>query len=754
MPIRTFFSSGTVVRQLDESSESSESSESPYARYDIIPMRSGKAERLRVPFYIPETRLSSDSGKLVNVPIYMNSRGQHVQPSEQSEEDKVGMILSSTWSDEHKAPITTIALEDTPRGDIVKRKFDFALAHDNPNYTEFSAVLDNDEEIQRIDGEDSIVVTNINRVLSVDIVNRGAYDTEVIRELSEDLENTLTSNTEDNMPDKTTETTENTDDSQVTQLQSDLDTRTTELSETTTQLSETRSREAAATRRIYESEVADLPDNIKDTLRERLHIDDDENIVSLSQLDAELQFVRQAMGDEESNEDNNDDNNDDNNEDNNDDTTNVRVLSVNPSKFNMDLYASENTVMLSSTSDPGNTTSLRETQVDVREKRMEAVLRLLSCHSGIDSKGELSSINDKAMAERCFNDVVRAFSVDTSDTEWKENLFNEIATPPRMLDQTTSTGFGQILNDAITLTAGLISRRSEYIGMVQALAGSSGIMTVPDFRTYKIPRWSQYGIAPEVAEQGTVQEITTPSNTVGTVKARKFEVFETVSLEEFVNNPADVISRLPLLLGEVPHRTVLHRVVDFMTDIDDAMFRFGTTEDSAEINLYMNSGDSNPPFVNELVGNVAATGLSYDNIIKVMGLMLAQTPPGNSNDLGRYRPARLVVEADQELVARAIVEAIFKPGDSNNEPNLASGLRLIVLDRAAHLAAKNPWFLLADPAVSRGLVVAYRAATAAGIFVRDFGDNVFEKNEFRFKTGIHADITWDDPKAVYVSRLT
>lgn len=119
---------------------------------------------------------------------------------------------------------------------------------------------------------------------------------------------------------------------------------------------------------------------------------------------------------------------------------------------------------------------------------------------------------------------------------------------------------GNVLGDSITRA---MLREYATEDMWSNWRWLADVVPVTDFRTQERTRVGGYGDLPAVAENGSYDALTSPSDEKATYALSKRGGKETISLETIANDDVGVISRMPLKLSQAAKRTLYKFIFDF-----------------------------------------------------------------------------------------------------------------------------------------------------------------------------------------------
>lgn len=247
----------------------------------------------------------------------------------------------------------------------------------------------------------------------------------------------------------------------------------------------------------------------------------------------------------------------------------------------------------------------------------------------------------------------------------------------RVSEAISSSTFGEALGDSITRRLIDMYRGARY-GSWRSIAST---VPVRDFRTQRRDRIGGYGNLPAVAEGGTYQPLTSPTDEEATYAVTKRGGTESWTFESAMNDDLGALARIPEELGRAAART-LHEFVW----LDNFASNPTCTYDSVAL---FDAGHA----------NTTAAALSNANASALRALMRTQAGYGVASKPLGVTPRFLVVPNELEDLANQICNGdravpATTPG-ATDVPNLHRGTELIVVDE---FTDANDWYMVADPA--------------------------------------------------------
>jgi len=245
---------------------------------------------------------------------------------------------------------------------------------------------------------------------------------------------------------------------------------------------------------------------------------------------------------------------------------------------------------------------------------------------------------------------------------------------------------------------------------------------VSDFKTYRKIRLGGYANIPSVAEGATYGQATTPADVEETGNLTKYGTTETVSLEALADPDGQMLSQIPMKLGEAMGATVRESILDSFTTDDPTM------------------NDSNALYTSH--NNNGTTALSGAQLSVIRAAMRSQTEAGSSRVIGRRNdPKYLFVPLElldlAESIAMGKAPDLYPTTDSAllNPSIWAGKLEVISLD---HHTDANNYYLMADP----NLMPTFALLRLAGVpnveffqqgFADETADSRFDSDTSKWK---------------------
>lgn len=256
------------------------------------------------------------------------------------------------------------------------------------------------------------------------------------------------------------------------------------------------------------------------------------------------------------------------------------------------------------------------------------------------------------------------YVVMTGDTRVTGSLRH--ADQARMREALGSTSFDQVLGDSITRRMVADYRTPDRYAVWRQLAD---VVSINDFRSQERPRFGGYGELPAVAESGSYDPLTSPTDESSTYSVSKRGGTEKVTLEMIKNDDVGVIRRIPVSLSRSAKRTLSKFVLDFLATnptIYDTVALFHASH-----------------------GNLGTSALDKTTFAAGRLAMLKQTELGSADRLG-VGPANLWVSQDGEEGAVDLFRR-----NTENDKTFVQSLSPNVIP-VWYWTDADDWFLSAD----------------------------------------------------------
>ena len=265
-------------------------------------------------------------------------------------------------------------------------------------------------------------------------------------------------------------------------------------------------------------------------------------------------------------------------------------------------------------------------------------------------------------------------------------LRNENPRLARMIESMTTSSWGEILGD--NLHKALIKEFTmpDLQGWRQVV---STYAPVSSFETQHRMVMGGYGALPVVAEQGTYQSLTSPTDAENTYSLEKKGGLEDLTEEMVAADKVGAIRMIPKRMALSAAMTLNQEVFDILSD------------NTATCH------DGNILFDNSIHTNLGTTALSSAELSVVRAAMRSKTPYNiTSLPLGAANlPVLILVPNELEALAQRLCTSDYYIGvaayvtteahaEASTSPNPHKGMRYHVVD---HWTDADNWFACADP---------------------------------------------------------
>lgn len=297
--------------------------------------------------------------------------------------------------------------------------------------------------------------------------------------------------------------------------------------------------------------------------------------------------------------------------------------------------------------------------IEAGEDRSEKIGKMLD--GFFDGSGDVRSFKE-CYVEITGDRLVTGHLQHCNPTRLREALGNS---PFR--EAISASTFADVLGDSITRR--MIADYRET-GQYDVWRNLVNIVPLADFRTQERTRFGGYGDLPAVAENGSYNPLTSPTDEKATYAATKRGGTETISLETIKNDDVGVIRRIPLKLSRSGKRTLAKFVLDFLRTnptIYDGAALFHASH-----------------------GNLGTAALSAASLAAGRLAMLQQTELDSGDRIG-IGPQNLWVPGELEETAVDLFRR-----NTENDKNFVQTLSLNVIP-VWYWTDANDWCLSADP---------------------------------------------------------
>lgn len=286
--------------------------------------------------------------------------------------------------------------------------------------------------------------------------------------------------------------------------------------------------------------------------------------------------------------------------------------------------------------------------------------------------GEAQKVGDQLVPP--YRSFKKAYRDITGDQELT-GLLREAASLKFFSEALDSTSWAQVLGDSITRRMLAEYQNPEYTEWRQLV---SDIGSITDFRTNRRMRIGGYDVLPAVAEKGSYDPLTSPTDEEATYAIGKKGGTESITLEMIANDDVGAIRRIPTALALAAKITLYRAIFDiFVTNA-------ACTYDSVAL-FHANHG------------NLGSSALGQGALTSTRQLMRDQAAYGHAINILGIVPKTLVVPNELEEMAMLLTKAgkkIPATGEVTDLPTLHSGMGYVVVD---YWTDPNDWIVAADP---------------------------------------------------------
>lgn len=267
----------------------------------------------------------------------------------------------------------------------------------------------------------------------------------------------------------------------------------------------------------------------------------------------------------------------------------------------------------------------------------------------------------------------------------------------RLREAVDATNFDQVFADALNRSV-VAAYRGDASLSSQAWRQIAKVTSVSDFRAYRRIKMGYYGTLPAVAEGGSYDPLTTPTDSQETVQLAKVGGTEQITWEKMLNDDLGIWQELVRRMG-----------LSAAEGLNDAVFsllRIATMPTMADTYKLM-SATRTPANLGTLPLTGDATG--FANLMTTVGLMLAN--PGGGGKAKGVKPTTLVVPLAKAAAAGTLMSDFGANTSAADFPSrqglqvLGVSLRNVVVDLYA--TNQTDWMLLADPNDAPVIEVAF-----------------------------------------------
>lgn len=247
----------------------------------------------------------------------------------------------------------------------------------------------------------------------------------------------------------------------------------------------------------------------------------------------------------------------------------------------------------------------------------------------------------------------------------------------RMAEALNSASLPEVLGEAIHKKMVENYNTPDQYGIWRKVART---VPVSDFRNQERVRYGGYGDLPIVAESGTYNPLTSPSDESATYKVNKRGGTEKVTIELIKNDDVGVIMDIPNRLSRAAKRTLSKFVLDFIR---------------TNPAIYDTKALAHVDHANLLTAALTATSWSSARLA-----MMKQVEYGTTDQLG-IPPRFLMVSADQEQAAYDLFVR-----NTNNDENFVQSQKPEILV-PWYWTDPNDWAALASPMDIPGIEIGF-----------------------------------------------
>lgn len=241
----------------------------------------------------------------------------------------------------------------------------------------------------------------------------------------------------------------------------------------------------------------------------------------------------------------------------------------------------------------------------------------------------------------------------------------------------TTASWPQVLGDSITRKMLKEYRDRKYDEWKLIV---SDITSIKDFRTNRRMRIGGYGELPAVAQAGSYDPLTSPTDEEATYAISKRGGTETITMEMIADDDVGAIRRIPVKLARTAKITLYRFVFDFIVDNNV------TTYDSVAL-------------FHATHGNLSTTALSAAALLAAKIAMSNQAGYNEDRNILGLTPKYLLIPSELQDTAFRLTSSGIVIGATNNsatEPNIHAtyGLKPIEIP---YWTDGTDWAMIADP---------------------------------------------------------
>ena len=281
----------------------------------------------------------------------------------------------------------------------------------------------------------------------------------------------------------------------------------------------------------------------------------------------------------------------------------------------------------------------------------------------------------------------------------------------KFAESLTSASWGEVLGDAISRSM-LAMYRQPGLDAWRKIV--SDIVPVSNFKTQHRMRVGGYGLLPTVAESGSYDPLTSPTDEEATYALSKKGGTEKLTEEMIANDDVGATRQIPRKLSRAAARTLYRFAFDFIKDnptVYDSVALFHASH-----------------------GNLGSAALSHSELFNRRLAMRDQAEYGASAEVLGLLPALLLVSGENEELAFELSRSDKKIGGNNNEKNFfQNSFESLVVD---YWADPDDWALVANPLDIPTVEIGfYEGDEEPKLFVQDMANvgSMFDTDEITYK---------------------
>jgi hypothetical protein len=305
---------------------------------------------------------------------------------------------------------------------------------------------------------------------------------------------------------------------------------------------------------------------------------------------------------------------------------------------------------------------------------------------------------------------------DSSVKRWYVQLTGDDSmtgqVPQRLTESVSSSTFSNVMGDSITR-----AMVSEYsLSGLDTWRPFVSVVPARDFRTQRRERFGGYGNLPTVAQGGTYNALTSPTDEEVTYAIAKKGGTEDLTIEAIANDDLGAVRRIPVKLARSYAQTLHEFIYDFMRTNGNA---YDGTALAATTRTTSNKG---------------TTAFSATSLIAAKTRMSKHQDMSSLKRIG-LRPRYLVIPLDLEQAAFEVLNTEKKPATAENDVNFVRSFGLSYIT-VPYWTDTNDWWLIADPAMTPVFELAFfNGQEEPELFLQDQPTvgNVFNADKLTWK---------------------